>query len=395
MSSKRLRVAIDARYLSHGLVGGVHTYVRSLTGALLESDAPHDYDLWFDDKAPFDAPDLPAGSRTRILRWKNPVNSLRNDFRLGAMMRHAGADVAHFPANYGFAPAGIPTVVTLHDAINILPLREIIRGHEKKPRTLAMMTYLHLVTRRSLGRRPFIITVSQHARREILRHSDLKPDQVGVVYSAAGDAFRLLDERRVREERARLHLRDHVLLADAIKNPATTLQAYRRLPAKLRARTSLVYFTRREPHPDVSDAARAGECLVIERPSTGYLALLYNLADLFVFPSYYEGFGLPALEAMACGTPVIGSSAGSIPEIVADAGLIVANPDDHEAFSVQIAATLSNSALLRDMQRAALERASAFSWDRTAEETQRAYLSAIQWSLSNASREHGPLPVRA
>lgn len=372
----------------------MHTYVRSLTTALLESDEPHDFDIWFDDKAPFETPDIPNGSRARVLRWKNPVNSLRNDFRLGTMMRHAGADVAHFPANYGFAPAGMPAVITLHDAINILPLRKIIRGHEKTPRTLAMMSYLHLVTRRSLGRDPFILTVSQHARREILRHSDLKPDQVGVVYSAAGDAFCLLDEKRVRDERARLHLRDHVLLADAIKNPATTLQAYRRLPAKLRARTSLVFFTRREPHQDVSDAARAGECLVIQRPSTSYLAMLYNIADLFVFPSYYEGFGLPALEAMACGTPVIGSSAGSIPEIVADAGVIVADPDDHEAFGTEIATTLFNVPQLRNLQRRALERAAAFSWKRTAEETLAAYVSAIQWSRSNASREPGPLPVR-
>ena len=146
MRTKRPRIGIDARYLSHGLVGGVHTYIRSLTNALIQSDAPFDYDLWIDDKCPYDAGELPAGSQIRMLPWKSPLSSLRHDQRLGMLMRRAGADAVHFPANYGFAPPGIPTVVTLHDAINILPYREIVRGHQKKPRTLLTMSYLHLMT---------------------------------------------------------------------------------------------------------------------------------------------------------------------------------------------------------------------------------------------------------
>lgn len=395
MLFKRMRIGIDARYLSHGIVGGVNTYIRNLTESLLASNAPYDYDIWIDDKCKCDIGEIPPGSQIRILPWKSPLSSLRNDMRLGLLMRRSGADVVHFPANYGFAPPGVPVVLTLHDAINILPYSEIIRGHEKQPRTMLMMSYLHLVTRRAVRHQPYVVTVSQHARREILRHADLKPERVQVVYSAANPAFRLLDEGALIAERARLQLREHVLLADAIKNPQATLAAFRRLPSELRARTSLVFFTRREPHPDVSVAARDGECTVLLQPSTDELVRLHNIADVFVFPSFIEGFGLPALEAMSCGSPVVASGAGSIPEIVGDGGLIVSNPNDAEHFSRQIASLLEQPELRSRLSARALKRAATFSWERAATETREAYVNALESSRSTRQSEdrRSALPV--
>ncbi len=395
MTTKRLRIGIDARYLSHGLVGGVHTYVRNLANALIESDAPIDYDLWIDDKCPYDAGALPVGSQTRILSWRSPLSSLRHDWRLGMLMRRAGADVVHFPANYGNMPPGVPTVLTLHDAINILPYLEIVRGHEKRPRALLTMSYLHLMTRWAVQQQPLVITVSQHARREILRHSDLKPERVQVVYSAADAIFRKLAWGERVAEQERLQLRERVLLADAIKNPQTTLQSYRRLPNDLRAKTSLIFFSRREPGADVTAAARNGECIVIRRPSTGYLVKLYNLADIFVFPSYIEGFGLPVLEAMSCGTPVVASGAGSLPEIVDGGGCIIPDPDDHAHFTKVLTDLLSNSERRAHLSELALERSAAFSWRHTAAETQAAYIRAIESSRKTRARasKHSTAPV--
>lgn len=395
MLSKRLRIGIDARYLSHGLVGGVHTYIRNLTRALIESDAPIDYDLWIDDKCPFDAGELPAGSQTRVLPWRSPLSSMRHDLRLGMLMRRAGANVVHFPANYGFAPPGVPTIVTLHDAINIMPYREIIGGHEKRLRTMLMMSYLHLATRRAVRQQPFVITVSQHARREILRHADLDPDRVRVVYSAADARFKPLRAKELAATQQEFGAYDHVLLADAIKNPRTTLNAYRRLPEELRDRTRLVFFSRREPDAEVSHAALAGECQVILRPSTDELARLHNVADLFIFPSWIEGFGLPALEAMSCGSPVVASGAGSIPEIVDDGGVIVPDPDDADGFSVAIARLLTDANLRGRLTEQALQRATAFSWQRTAAETQAAYVSAIEESRASTRRLGASSAVRA
>jgi glycosyltransferase involved in cell wall biosynthesis len=386
MPSQRLRIAIDARYLSHGLVGGVHTYLRNLASALIELDSSHEYTFWVDDKAPFELADDHPDARTRVLPWRAPLSSLRNDLRLGMLMRRDGADVVHFPANYGYAPPGVPTVVTLHDAINILPLSEIVGGHPKQARTIATMTYLHLATRRAIARRPFVITVSQQARREILRHADLDPDQVRVIYHAPEPVFQPLAEHEIASERARLGLHDLVLVADAIKNPKVTLNAYRGLPRELREHTSLVFFARREPEQSVIRAHLAGECLLVRSPAKNELARLYGIADGFVFPSWYEGFGLPVLEAMACGTPVAASCVGAVPELVEDAGLVIGNANDDRAFSRALAQLLSGSEYRRELRAQALRRAQMFTWRRAALETHEAYADALEAARPRSRR---------
>lgn len=234
MSVRRPQIAIDVRYLSHGLVGGVHTYQRNLVETLLSRDRGHDYTLWADNKAPFDLEALPPHAGLRLLPWSGPVSSLQNDRQLGVAMVRGGADVAHFPANYGFAPPLLPSVITLHDAINIMPLHEIWRGHAKRPKTLAMMTYLHLTTTRALRHDPLVVTVSEHARREILRHSSLDPTRVVAIHSAHEAIFRRLDDRSPEDTGRRLGLPEQIVLADAIKNPLCTLRAWRALPTTIR-----------------------------------------------------------------------------------------------------------------------------------------------------------------
>lgn len=372
-----IRIAIDARYLSHGLVGGVNTYVRNLVRELVNLEGEETYEIWIDDKAPFDLQGMTPPDQVRVLHWNSSFSSLRLDRKLGFYMRRAGASVCHFPANYGFAPPGVPAVITLHDAINVLPLREILAGHAKNARTIATMSYLHWVTTRSIRRQPVVVTVSEYSRREILRHVDLEPERVRVVYSAAEPVFRQLSEGEVEQFRRDRRLRRRVLLADGIKNAETALEAYRRLPAQQRRETSLVFFSRRRPSTTIEAAARCGECVVLLRPSQQDLVLLYNLADLFLFPSWYEGFGLPAIEAMACGTPVIGSNRGAIPEILGDAGITV-DANDASALARHVTDLLDDEPRLWTLSDRALCRAGGFTWRRTAEQTREVYRDALQ-----------------
>jgi glycosyltransferase involved in cell wall biosynthesis len=107
------------------------------------------------------------------------------------------------------------------------------------------------------------------------------------------------------------------------------------------------------------------------------LVYLYNAAKLFVFPSFYEGFGLPPLEAMACGTPVIASNVSSLPEVVGDAGILV-DPNDVEALTVAMWRVLSDENLQREMRDKGLKRAATFSWKRAAQETLAVYRRVVE-----------------
>lgn len=389
MMGRCRRIGIDVRYLSHGLVGGVHTYVRNLVPALARAAPERRFTLYADAKAPLDLPEIPPGTTVRILPWRNGASSLRGDLRIGSMMRRDGVDLAHFPANYGFAPPNLLSLITLHDAINLLPLHEILRTHPKHPRQMLMMTYLHLMTVAAMRRKPVVVTVSHDSRREILRHAPLPESQVHVVYSAPDDIFQPAPGGPLVELRVRLGLRARVLLADAIKNPACTLRAYRALPAAVRDRTSLVFFARRQPAPAVQQAADDGACILLTRPPREQLVALYTLADLFVFPSWYEGFGLPALEAMACGTPVIASSRGGLPEVVGDGGVIV-DAEDHGAIARSILTLFDSPDRYARLRAAALAHAARFSWDNTARQ-----MLAIYDDAAAASERRSHVSVAA
>lgn len=374
---KRLRIAIDARYLSHGLVGGVHSYVRNLTTTLACQESPHSLVLWVDSKAPVDVPGLNGSVEFRVLPWRNMASSAMLDMRIGAVMKEDGADVVHFPGNYGFSPSDLPTVITLHDAINLLPLHEILRSHPKRPQQMLTMSYLWLMTRRAVRRDPFIVTVSNYSRREILERTGLDENRVRVVYRAPDRVFRVLDPEEHHPLRERLGLRPRVLLADAIKNGDCTLRSYRALPADVKSETSLVFFSRQPPSPAVQAAMDSGQCVFLHRPSRDDLVVLYNIADLFIFPSWYEGFGLPVTEAMACGTPVIGSDRGSLPEVIGDAGHIL-DAEDHEGIAAAVVDLLSDSAQLATLRCRALARADCFSPGIEARQTLDVYEDAVR-----------------
>src|SRR5574337_59695 len=216
-----MRIGIDVRYLSHGLIGGVHTYVAHFVPALVDLAREHQIFLYADTKRPFELSALPGHVVVRCLPWRNGISSVYHDFFMHRVMAQDRLDVVHFPANYGFGPDGAQQVITLHDEINLLPWAEIIRGHPKNPRTVAMMTYLHLCTRAALRQTHLIITVSKYARSQIARHSGFDPRRIVAVWSApTPDLHRIEDAALLADVRQRLEITRPFVLADALKNPA-------------------------------------------------------------------------------------------------------------------------------------------------------------------------------
>jgi glycosyltransferase involved in cell wall biosynthesis len=370
-----MRIGFDARYLSHGLTGGVRTYVYHLARELPRLAPEHEFYFYADAKAPFELKQLADNVTLRVLPWTTGFSSIRNDLTIGHYMERDRVDVAHWPANYG-PKSTAPSVVTVHDTLNLFPMSQHLRGFGRRPRQVALMMYLGSKTRATLGRASRLITVSHHARTDIAAKSGYPLGNIDVTYEAASEDFRVIDERSVLEScRVRHNLHRRFVLADGIKNPAATLEAYQRLPEHLKRCTDLVFFSR-EPVPRPALAAALDDWRIhfIPKPSTTDLVALMNLATVLAFPSWYEGFGLPLVEAMQCGLPIVASSRAAIPEIVGDAGLIF-DLESGDGFRLHLRTLLENERLRKDLASKALARSRQFSWREAALRTLAIYES--------------------
>jgi len=372
-----MRIGIDVRYLSHGLVGGVHTYIAHFVPALIELAGDHQVFLYADTKRRFELDSLPGNVTLRLLPYRNALSSFYHDLFMWPQLERDELDVIHFPANYGFGPRRTKTLITLHDAINILPLPEIIRGHPKNLRTMVMMTYLHYCSTAALRQASLLFTVSEHAKREIVRHSQFDPQKIiPVPHAPTADFRRIEDKKTLTDVRIRHKIPQSFVLADALKNPAVLVRAWQLLSESIRASRKIVFFSRRpDVFPVVHETVERGDAQLLIRPSREDLIALYSMAEAFVFPSWIEGFGLPVLEAMRCGAPVIASDRGSIPEVAGGAALI-SDAEDAGTLARHIEQVLCDPGEAGRLRELGLARAAQFSWRNTARKILESYQQA-------------------
>lgn len=373
-----MRIGIDIRYLSHGLMGGVHAYVKNLIPELIKVAAAHELILYGDDKCALELAAAPGAAEIRILPWRNALSSINHDLFMRRQMAADHVDVAHFPANYGFGPQRATTVITLHDEINVLPLAEIIRGHRKQLRTIAMMSYLHWITTTSIRQAGLLLTVSAHARQKIADYSGYPLERIVPIHHGRSPEFqRIEDPARLEHVRQKYSLDRPFILADALKNPALLVRAWAKLPEEIRQNYQIVFFSRTpHPLPVVDEAVASNIAKLLIRPTREELVSLYNMASAFAFPSWIEGFGMPILEAMACGTPVLSSNRGSAPEVAGNAALI-SDAEDAEEWAAKIYQLLTAPLLAEQCRLAGFQRAAQFSWHHAAQDTLCAYERAF------------------
>ncbi|MBD3379388.1 MAG: glycosyltransferase [Candidatus Omnitrophica bacterium] len=228
-----------------------------------------------------------------------------------------------------------------------------------------------------------IISVSEHTKKDITRLLGIPGERIRVVHSAAEARFSVIQESRDKERVRRKYglPARFVMTAGTVeprKNIPGLIEAFAAYIGKSETDLSLV-IVGKKGWGYAEAEARARELDILQRVVfTDYaedadLPLLYNLAEFFIMPSFYEGFGLPVLEAMSCGKAVICSDVSSLPEIAGESALFVA-PDDLEAMSEAIADLDRNRRKREKFSRLSLSRAGEFSWERTARETMRAYM---------------------
>lgn len=364
-----MRIGIDARKLYDY---GIGTYIRNLLKQLAQLDRDTEFVLLC---RPQDASGLNSlGENFRPVPESAGNYSLAEQIRIPWALKREGVTLFHAP-HYVLPPlVSCPSVVTIHDCIHLmfpqyLPNRFAI-GYARASIALAA---------RRANR---VVTVSESSKRDILRFVDAEPDKIDVIYNAYDERF----SREPREEdvvrvRERYQLQDEfVLYAGNVKphkNLERLIDAFRIVHARGLDHLKLVV---------IGDDLSKGTSLrrAVHRHNLhkyvrflGYLpedtlAVMYRLAGVFVFPSLYEGFGLPPLEAMASGTPVVTSNVSSLPEVAGDAAVLV-NPLDPADIADGIIRVLTDENLRRDLRRKGLIRASQFSWETSARRLQEIY----------------------
>jgi glycosyltransferase involved in cell wall biosynthesis len=267
-----------------------------------------------------------------------------------------------------FLPSNIPYVVTVHDLA-------IFR--EPETYELSRAIYWRKLFKHAIQSSACIVAISQTTRNDLIELMNVPPEKIRVIYNGVNPRFRLIDDQdHLARVASKYGLPKQFLLFVGLfgprKNIAGILQAYAILKKKHQVSHHLVMVGERgwRYRADLELVQRLG--LEGDVVFPGFveeddLPAVYNLADVFIFPSLYEGFGLPVLEAMACGTPVVTSNLSALPEVVGTSGVLV-NPRDPEEIASGVYHVLSNSKLASGLAKAGLERSSHFTWKNAAEE---------------------------
>lgn len=373
MSDAPLRVGINATALLSPRTG-IGQYVYHLGREFLESDAVDPYFFyakrWGTELRSEPLSDISAikAHIKRFVPW--PYVTSRFLMQMGfsaGLLRHP-VDIYHEPNYLAYRFSG-PSVVTVHDA-------SWVRHPETHPpeRLDAISRYFL----RSLEAASAILTDSEFVKREIVELFGVSPEKIfPVLLGVSSDFF----PRDPEECNAFLTAHDltfgqYVLSVGTLeprKNIPALIDAYSMLPADLQRRFPLVLVGMRGW---LTSGLEARMKPLVERgviKPLGYvpdaaMPLIYSGAAAFVFPSFYEGFGLPPLEAMACGAPVISSQTSSLPEVVGDAGVLV-DPRNVDAIADSIRRVLEDRAFAEELAQQGIQRAAGFSWKRTAAET--------------------------
>jgi len=367
-----MRFAVDAHAIGRHLTGN-EVYIRSLLGGFAEIDKRSEFITYISELGAERW--IPERFQVRHVS-ANPYSRL--GWGLGRLIRADRPDLVHVQYT---APlqTDVPTVVTVHD-VSFLEYPEYF--------TVARRSQLWLTVRRTVKLAARILTVSEFSRDAILRAYDVPPDKVRVIPNAANPEFRVVGRERAHKHvQAKLRFEAPFVLSvgdlQPRKNQIGLIEGFSKLLTDYPHLRHHLVLTGKETWftPKVIEAARS--CGFASRIHfTGFvsdaeLLELYNACDCFVFPSFYEGFGLPILEAMACGRAVACSNTSSMPEVADGAGLLF-DPRQTGEITRAMKDILLDSELRARMERLGLQRAAGFSWKQSARATLDVYREVVE-----------------
>jgi glycosyltransferase involved in cell wall biosynthesis len=349
---------------------GTAVYAGSLAEMLRRIDTEHEYHVFADERSRQMGQRKTLRSRTEVvyhdLIWNHVI--------LPGKVRRAGIDLLHMPANIMPVFSPCPTVVSIQDTLPVTAPQHF---------TFWWSHYARIFMPLSARRAALILTNSEASKQDIVRYFRVPPEKVIVTYLAASPRFRPVSEAEIAAVKQKYRLDSFILSVCTLeprKNMNRLVQAFALL-RRAGVDYQLIHVGAKGwlYNDSLAEVQRLGVGEAVRflgHVPVDDLVKLYNAASVFVYPSLYEGFGIPLLEAMGCGCPVVTSNGSSLPEVAGEAGILV-DPHDVGQLAAAIRHVLDDPVLAAEMRQKGFTRARLFSWERCAGETLDAYRQVL------------------
>ena len=379
-----MKIGIDIRTLLDARPSGVSEYVLNLLKEMFKLDTANEYRLFYNCFG--DCPNLPEfkQANVKLIKYNYPNKVLNyllfKIFNYPKLDKALAVDVFFMPhLNFIGLSVGAKSLLTVHD-LSFLKYPEFFSARKNFWHRLVKAKKL-------LKRFSLVIAVSENTKRDIVELGGINPDKVKVIYSGVGEEYKKLPlinyQFSVKRVRDKYNLPERFILylgtIEPRKNVDGIIRAYNQLrvmSCELRDYKLIIAGARGWKSENIyrewDKSAFKNDIKFLGYVEPDDKIYLYNLASVFIYPSFYEGFGFPPLEAMACGVPVVASFASSLPEVVGDAALMV-DPYNINDLAGALEKVLVDENLKNKLIARGLEQAKKFSW----RETARAYLSEL------------------
>lgn len=366
-----MKIAVEGTAFVRTPKTGVDYYCYELMSAALRHDSKNQYNFVyfapknnsFDVNLPFD-----NVQQTQITKLPVKVYNalLRTPFAPAIdKLASVSSDIFFFPNFIRWPVSRSKKTVTLVYDTSYL-------DYPQATKTAIHRWYLSWAVPQSIRRSDAIIAISESTKQSIMRHYGTPPEKISVITPAVDHKlFKPTTKQAIAKVKEKFGITENYFLflgtLEPRKNVIGVVTAYLQLPTKIRTTHQLVLAGAKGWYGDELEAliqqAAPNEIIRPGYIETPEMPALYSGATAFVFPSFFEGWGMPLVEAMACGTPVITADNSSLPEVVADSGLLVPT-GDNKALSAAMQQVASDHKLHKQLARRSLERAQQFSWDK-------------------------------
>lgn len=354
-----MKIGIDCITLTYPMAG-IGRYTKNLVEALSKIDRENEYFLLYPGNLS-QKPDV--GENFHLAHAKSSKGILWHQSALPALVKSYSLDLLHCPGNFK-----IPylkrcrQVLTIHD---LIPLKFKIYFKN----TLKTMAYL-ILHKLAVGSADKIITDSENTKKDVISILNVPDEKIEAIPLAVDKKF--LDKKNINLEKVlkKYSLQEGYLLhlggIGFNKNTARVIEAFKIIMEKTPDAPPLVIIGNKNwLARQIADSASHEKIIFTGYVPDKHMPSLYSAASVFIYPSLYEGFGFPVLEAMACGVPVVASSTSSFPEVMGDAGLLV-DPENPADIAEKTLMLVAESDLIKKLQEKGFERVSKFSWENTA-----------------------------